>query len=312
VHASSDDRSGTDVCRTDSLATTSSRAAGLETTTPGLGPRWIYPLKAQLTHLRSLVWQPRRSPLRPGIRILMYHRISDDHDELAVSPRRFAEQIELLAAQGYRVIDVEEVGRRLQAGSFDHTVGLSFDDGYSDVVEHALPVLQRFGFTATVFLPTGVIDGTTGFSWYRQKPRVLAWTDVVDLDRSGVIRFEAHTVTHPNLLVLNEDAAFREIADSRAALEDRLGRAVTCFSYPAGLFDRRERDLVAKAGFKLAVTCEPGVNDTVTDPLLLRRIPVDRRDRLRDLRAKVAGAHDKPLIARSVYRRLRYGVTASG
>ena len=91
----------------------------------------------------------------------MYHRISDDRDELAVSPRRFREQMEFLAAEGYRVCDVPDVATRLAAGELpQRTVGLSFDDGYRDVAENALPVLAEYGYRATVFVATGVTDGT--------------------------------------------------------------------------------------------------------------------------------------------------------
>jgi propanol-preferring alcohol dehydrogenase len=127
------------------------------------------------------------------------------------------------------------------------------------------------------------------------------------LDRGGVLAFEPHTVTHPNLLDLDDARAEREIAESKRELEQRLGRGVTAFCYPGGLFGERERSLVARAGFALAVSCEPGVNDASTDPFALRRRQIDRRDSLLDFKAKVGGGHDAPLPLRDVYRRSRFG-----
>ncbi|MEA2254687.1 MAG: hypothetical protein QOG35_732 [Solirubrobacteraceae bacterium] len=271
----------------------------------------FYRAKAALTLLRSLRWRLRgRAPAR-GLRILYYHRVSDDRDELAVTPARFAAQMERLAGAGLRAVDVEEGVRLLSEGPPDTVVGLCFDDGYADVAEHAVPVLERHGFRATVFLPTGVVDGSASLSWYATQPPLLSWSQIRDLDRSGTLRFGAHTVTHPNLLELAEPDARAEIAGSKRALEDRLGHPVAAFCYPAGLFGSRERRLVAEAGFAVATSCEPGVNGPGADPLALRRVQVDARDRMLDFRAKLAGGHDAPPALRAAYRRLRFGAAAS-
>ena len=125
------------------------------------------------------------------------------------------------------------------------------------------------------------------------------------LDGSA-LSFEAHTITHPNLTALAPDEAGHEIAGSKAALEARLGRAVTGFCYPAGVYGARERELVARAGFAVATSCEPGANTPDVDPLELRRTAVGRGDRLADFRAKLAGGHDRPSVLRAAYRRARF------
>jgi peptidoglycan/xylan/chitin deacetylase (PgdA/CDA1 family) len=233
--------------------------------------------------------------------------VSDDPDPLAIAPRRFAAQMDVLRAEGYRVVDVVEAGRLLaRRERLECVVALSFDDGYRDVAEHALPVLERHGFRATVFVATGVIDGTATFTWYERQPPVLGWSDVVALDAGSVLSFEAHTVSHPNLTVLAPAEAEREIADSRTALAERLGRPVAGFCYPAGVYGARERELVARAGFEVATTCEPGANTARTDLLSLRRTAIDGSDRLADFRAKLAGGHDRPSVLRAAYRRVRY------
>jgi peptidoglycan/xylan/chitin deacetylase (PgdA/CDA1 family) len=277
-----------------------------------LGPAWVQVVKPVHTRVRTAGWRARGGRLHPGLRILFYHRVADDRDPLAIAPRRFAAQMELLAASGYRVVDVAEAARLLAADAQpDRVVGLSFDDGYRDVADHALPVLERLGFRATVFIATGVTDGTARFTWYRQQPPLLDWSDIVALDRRSPFSFEAHTVSHPNLTALDEEAARREIAGSKAALEARLGRTVEGFCYPAGLYGERERALVAGAGFRAATTCEPGANVPGSDPLTLRRTAIDGTDRLIDLRAKLAGGHDRPSRLRALYRRARYRRSAA-
>lgn len=276
----------------------------------GLGPTLPASGKAIVTRAQSARWLMRtRGRLdQSGLRILFYHRVADDRDALAVSPRRFREQMDFLAAAGYRVVDVAEAARLLVRREVSRkTIGLNFDDGYLDVAKHALPLLEERGFRATVFVPTGVIDGTASFGWYSRQPPLLAWDEIVELDAAGTLRFEAHSITHPNLLTLDDETAREEIAGSKLALEARLGRSVDAFCYPAGLFGERERRLVAKAGFAIGVSCEPGVNVPGADLLALRRRQVDPRDSLLDFRAKVGGGHDAPLPLRNLYRRLRYG-----
>jgi peptidoglycan/xylan/chitin deacetylase (PgdA/CDA1 family) len=279
--------------------------------TPGAG---FYALKAAATRTRSVAWLARNGGRLDsrGLRILFYHRVADDRDELAVAPKSFARQMDYLAARSYRVVDVVTAADLLDRGELPaKTVGLSFDDGYLDVAEHALPVLAGHGFRATVFVPPSVIDGTAWLEGYRHQPDLLDWEVIGDLDREGTLRFEAHSLTHPNLLGLDEHVAQHEIEGSKAALEARLQRPVDAFAYPSGLFGARERRLVDEAGFRIAVSCEPGVNDAATDRLALRRRQIDARDSLLDFRAKLGGGHDTPLPLRGTYRRLRYGTPES-
>jgi peptidoglycan/xylan/chitin deacetylase (PgdA/CDA1 family) len=277
-----------------------------------LGPTWVQAVKPVLTRVRTMSWRARGAPARPGLRILFYHRVADASDPLAIAPSRFAEQMELLRAEGYRAVGVVEAVALLARGDpVDRVVGLSFDDGYRDVAEQALPVLERCGFRATVFVAPSVIDGTATFSWYARQPPVLSWAEILALDGGSALSFEAHTLTHPNLTAIAEDDARREIAGSKVALEERLGRPVTAFCYPAGLFGARERRLVADAGFQAATTCEPGANSPASDPLTLRRTAVNGSDGLGDFRAKLHGGHDRPSSLRGGYRRVRYRSSAA-
>lgn len=270
------------------------------------------PARAGLTALRSLSWHlGAGDERRAGIRFLFYHRVTDDRDDLAVAPRRFHEQMAILAEQGYRVVDVATAGAMLARGECPARIlALSFDDGYLDVAQNALPILDRYGFRATVFVVTGAVDGLVRFDWYARQPPLLSWEDIVALDGRSPLSFEAHSVTHPNLSALPDDLARAEVVESKAVLEDRLGRRVTAFCYPGGLFRSRDRALVAAAGYAVAVSCEPGVNVPSSDRFALRRIQIFPQDRPLDFRAKVAGAHDSPPLLRAFYRRLRYGLSA--
>lgn len=275
-----------------------------------LASPWFYRAKATHTYLRAL-WpmRCRGGADESDVRILFYHRVADDSDELAVSPRRFRAHMEYLAENGYEVLDISRLWDALVDGSrAGKAVGLCFDDGYLDVAETALPVLEEFGFHATVFIATAATDGAATFTWYEEQPPLIGWDEIAQLDRSGTLRFEAHTMTHPNLLDLDDATARDEIAGSKRVLEERLGRSVDVFCYPAGLFGEREQRYVRESGFRLAVSCEPGVNALETDNLALRRIQIDARDGQRVFRAKVNGGFDVPSRLRAWYRKRRYSV----
>jgi peptidoglycan/xylan/chitin deacetylase (PgdA/CDA1 family) len=278
-----------------------------------VAPPAVYRAKATLTRARSVSWAVRagRRPAAPGVRILFYHRVADGRDELALPPARFAAHMEALAVAGLRAVAVEELPPLIDAGA-DGVVGLCFDDGYRDVAEHALPVLERLGHRATVFVATGVVDGDATFSWYGSSPPpVLSWGEIADLARGPTLRFGAHTVTHPDLRALDDRAARAEIAGSKVALEAHIDRPVASFCYPAGLFGPRERALVAEAEFAVATSCDPGANLPGADPLALRRIQVDRRDGVVDVRAKAFGGLDRPPAIWAAARRRRYRSAAA-
>ncbi|MGZ8635135.1 MAG: polysaccharide deacetylase family protein [Solirubrobacteraceae bacterium] len=281
----------------------------------GIGRTLPHSVKAAVTLARSAMWLARTRGHQEcsGLRILLYHRISDDNDPLALSPRRFRDQMAYLQDEGYRVVDLMEALELLRRRALvGRAVVLTFDDGFADVAEEALPVLERHGFPATVFVTTGVTGGRVAFPWYDgRQPRVLGWDEVIDLDGRGTLRFEAHTVSHPSLLAVDDAAAATEIGESRRELAQRLGRPVSAFAYPAGLYGERERRFVAEAGYTAALSCEPGVNRPDSDPLALCRRQIDSHDRLLDFKAKLGGGHDTPLPLRSTYRRLRFGMPES-
>ena len=270
----------------------------------------FYLAKAGGTRARSAAWLMRtRGRLdTSGLRILFYHRVSNDRDELAVDPDSFAEQMDYLASEAYRVVDVLAAIDLLSSGKpLARTVAMTFDDGFLDVAEHALPILSEHGFSATVFVSPAVTDGRTSFSWYPAgQPPLLNWDDIIELDRDGTLRFEAHSLTHPNLPTLDDTVAWKEIAGSKVELENRLGRVVQAFSYPSGLYGDREERFAWEAGYRVAVSCEPGVNNRSTDLFALKRRQVDGRDSLLDFRAKLGGGHDSSPPLRGLYRRLRY------
>lgn len=230
-----------------------------------------------------------------GVRILGYHRVADDRDVLAVSRDAFRRQMEAVKSSGAQLVRLDAVPALLRDPIERLYVCVTFDDGYRDALDHAAPVLRRLGIPATVFLPTAVIDGDMTYDWYkRAAPPALDWDGVAELVADGLIDVQSHSRTHPRLPALDDDQAFDELAGSRREIEGRVGRQVSSFCYPAGLYGSREARLVLETGYVSAVTCRSGLNRTGADPTQLRRTLVGWGDDSERFQAKLAGRLDRP------------------
>lgn len=183
----------------------------------------FYALKAAATRARSLAWARRaRREDEPGLRILFYHRISHDPDELAVGRRAFRQHMDYLATESYRVVDVLEAVDLLDSGEpVPRAIGLSFDDGYLDVAEEALPLLSERGLPRDRLCPARRGRRLGEIHLVRDPAAALGWEEIVELDRECTLGFEAHSLTHPNLLALRDAPAREEIVGSKTALEAR-------------------------------------------------------------------------------------------
>jgi peptidoglycan/xylan/chitin deacetylase (PgdA/CDA1 family) len=143
--------------------------------------------------------------------------------------------------------------------------------------------------------------------------RPLTWNQAREMVAAGM-EIGSHTVTHPILPRLPVDQVARELQQSRGRLEEVLGREVTSFCYPNGDYNTRVRDEAARAGYRVAVTTEAGLNDRSSDPLALRRIHTDHdlthfiqstsgfdalKQRLRNTRHSLRSAASAPHIGQS-------------
>jgi hypothetical protein len=171
---------------------------------------------------------------------------------------------------------------------------LTFDDGYRDFYTHAFPVLRQCGFAATVFLPTDFIgNGRPGLCCKEH----LIWEEVRELAGQG-ITFGSHTHTHPQLKGLSRSAIVQELRRSRNIIEDKLGSAVTEFSYPYRFpeenveFKKFFVGELTKAGYICGVTTSIGRYRAGDDAIFIKRLPVNSDDDKAFLEAKLKGNYD--------------------
>jgi peptidoglycan/xylan/chitin deacetylase (PgdA/CDA1 family) len=122
-----------------------------------------------------------KNRLKPGALILLYHRVTElprDPYALAVTPERFDDHLEVLARRA-RLVPMTELAKRLAEGQVEpRTVAITFDDGYLDNFEQALPILTKHGVPATVFVASGYVGKDREF-WWDELDRVVLEPKVV-------------------------------------------------------------------------------------------------------------------------------------
>ena len=185
--------------------------------------------------------------------VLMYHgvgRVGEDPFGVFVSPERFAQQMRALYLLGLRGVSLGTLGDALVRRQAHGLVGLTFDDGYVDVLSSAVPILERYGFTATMFAVTGLLGGENVWDPPPRR-RLMNAAELRDL-AARVGEIGAHGVTHARLTDLDTDQVRHEVFGSRAALAEITGQPPRCFCYPYGSVDARTVDAVRDAGYSYA------------------------------------------------------------
>ena len=219
--------------------------------------------------------------------VLLYHHVGPSSSDaryasLSISPEKFERQVRWLARNGYSGIRPSDwVSWRQGTPLPPKPVLLTFDDGYADFPDYALPVLRRSGFGAVVFIVTRWIAAPN--SW--DGALLMSAQQIQKCSAQG-IEFGSHTRTHPDLTGLSGTQLREEIAGSREDLSAILGAPVTSFAYPYGFANDEVRASVRES-FDLAFTCEEGFNELDTDPYVLRRTMVQPGDLLLDLACRV-------------------------
>ena len=191
-----------------------------------------------------------------SIPVLMYHSINYDPKNptniLRVPKAKFAAEMKWLYDNGYTTLSLDEIYSAVSNNKpvAEKSVVLTFDDGYNDNYDNALPVIKQYKFKATVFMITARIDDS--------KNGYLTAAQIKEMDSSGM-RIECHTVDHPYLDTLSYKKQYSELSDSKATLEALLGRSVNFVAYPSGKYNADTIAAAKKIGYKLCFKMEGGI-----------------------------------------------------
>jgi peptidoglycan/xylan/chitin deacetylase (PgdA/CDA1 family) len=207
----------------------------------------------------------------------MYHTVDPAPSVLAVSPAQFQWQMEWLYNAGYRCPPLGEIVERLACGlDFpERSVVLTFDDGYQSLYQEVMPILQRYGFSATVFLVAGFCGKDN--RWPGQPAsiptmKLLSWEQIDEMAHYG-IEFGSHSLHHPRLDQLPASELQDEIVGSKAGLERQLGRPVMVFAYPYGHYSETVKEVVQQV-YAGACSTRVGLAMPDSDRYALERVEI--------------------------------------
>lgn len=212
---------------------------------------------------------PSREPIETfSVPILMYHYIRDYTDRtdqtgvsLSVSPKNFEVQMQWLSDHGFQTVDPTYV--RAPYKMDKKPIILTFDDGYQDNYDAAVPILKKFGFTGTFYVVSSFI-GTPGY---------MTWDELREMRDAGM-DIGSHTVSHVALTLGSREAREEQILGSKREIEKNLGSPVHNFCYPFGKYNQVDADLAKAAGYATTVDTKSGVNTEASDPFKLKRLTI--------------------------------------
>ena len=160
----------------------------------------------------------------------------------------------------------------------ERPVAITFDDGFADFHRKALPLLLRYGFTATLFVTTGWIADAGPYAVGRRPGRMLRWDQIREATAAGV-EIGAHSHRHPQLDQIALSKLRDELMTSKSLLEDGLGLAVPGMAYPFGYSNARVRRVARESGYTYACAVGNVIADPGRDSLALPRLTIRRSTR---------------------------------
>jgi peptidoglycan/xylan/chitin deacetylase (PgdA/CDA1 family) len=200
-----------------------------------------------------------------GVPILAYHMVGNESEIYSVSDRQFEEQMAYLAENHYTAISLKEFFDA-GLGQFnmpEKPIIITFDDGYEDNYSEALPIMEKYGMKATVFIITDLV-GKTDY---------LSWQQIIDMINRH-IEIGSHTMTHVALTGTNLAERQQEISQSKFILEEQLGIPVEFLAYPYGDFDNMTQEMVRSAGYRGACAGTVGIGVRGENDFALKRVNI--------------------------------------
>ncbi len=217
------------------------------------------------------------------IPILMYHQVGlpaprgTPYRGLTVHPTAFRRQMLWLRRFGYRGLSMRDLMPYIRGERHGKVIGITFDDGYRNVLENALPVLREADFTATNYFVARQMDGGNVWDYEKGIPHspLMSREEILQWASAGQ-EVGSHTLDHPFLPDLSPELANYQIHQSKIELEQSLNVEVSAFCYPYGGQSDAVREMVKKSGYANATTTAGGLVRPTDDVFALPRVTVAR------------------------------------
>lgn len=207
-----------------------------------------------------------------GVPILAYHEVVADDEMYSVDPDQFEAQLNYLKQEGYHSVSLHDVFEAREGRGVlpDKPIVLTFDDGYEDNYTQALPLMEKYGFSGTVFIISSKPDDPDEGEGY------LSW-DEIRMMQGRHTEIGSHTVNHVALSDLSFAEKQQEMMNSKQTIEKQIGRSVEFLAYPFGAYDKECFELLRNAGYRGACAGVPGYNmPDDKNPYRLKRVNIPR------------------------------------
>ncbi|MFM5560765.1 polysaccharide deacetylase family protein [Aeromonas rivipollensis] len=262
--------------------------------------RQEYDLQQVVSGLESIYQDAVVETLRREMPVIMYHRFIEHESEKGVHGTwlpvaMFEKHLKLMKWLGYETLtfaDLVDKGfiHRLQYGK--KYLMITVDDGYRDNLTRMLPLLEKYGYKAVVYIVTGEDHNR----WDVEHPThpdtpvaLMNGDEIRALGASGHVEIGGHTLTHPRLSTLAPEQQAREIRANKERLERLLGYPLLSFAYPYGDLNESAKAEACAAGYRYAVATNSGPRAMHRDPLQIRRIAIFPRTDMFGLWRKIRG-----------------------
>ena len=239
---------------------------------------------------------------------LCYHSIAAEGPRyLAISADLFERQLAFLKRRGIASGGLSALAATASSGPGRRTVFLTFDDGFRDNFETALPLLREYGFGAFVFVLPPLVDSGGALAWSevaddaRRHPatmRSVTW-EMLEQMKEGGFEIGSHTLTHPHLPQLDDVTLRDELWESRARVKERLGTCDT-IAYPFGEWSARVAVAAAECGYRYGFSLPTRTGQLGAAPHSIPRINVDYRDDERRFAAKLSAPGKRIILSPAV------------
>ncbi len=216
------------------------------------------------------------------ISILTYHSISDATIDIAVMPANFEKHLALLKGKGDAFVSLAQIVTWLKHGAPlpRRAVALTFDDGYADFETAALPILEKFGAPAAMFIMS---DAETSRPRLGNDLPLLTRESIERLRTNPLVAFGFHGRTHANVAKLSTEELRTEMARP-----DNM----RYFAYPGGSYSHEAMRIAKELGYDAAFAIKPGLVTKESNPYLIQRNVIERDMRNWEVMMRVTKAFE--------------------
>lgn len=248
-------------------------------------------LRAGMTRLTG------RRPVKRCV-VLAYHSVSDSQRE------QFASQMDEVIRRAKPVrADLDAL-----PADGDRYACVTFDDGFQNIVDNALPELAKRGIHATLFVVTESLGGNRGWEHRggddTREEKVMSVDQMRELSPE-LVTIGSHTMTHPLLPSIEKMQLMQELSGSRLKLEQMLKRNVNLLSFPYGGFNDAVVEGCRLAGYERVFTALPVFAFLQPGEFVSGRVGTAPTDWPIEFRLKLAGAFRWLPYAYSLKRSIR-------